>query len=25
MELRDNGKLDYMLPDDALQFIEYLK
>ena len=25
MELRDNGKLDYILPDDALQFIEYLK
>ena len=25
MELRDMGKLDYMLPADALDFIEYLK
>ena len=25
MELRDTGKLDYMLPADALDFIEYLK
>ena len=25
MELRDNGKLDYKLPEDALQFTEYLK
>ena len=25
MELRDNGKLDYRLPDDAMKFIEYLK
>ena len=25
MELRDTGKLDYTLPDDALHFIEHLK
>ena len=25
MELRDNGKLDYTLPADALQFTDYLK
>ena len=25
MELRDNGKLDYTLPTDALKFIEFLK
>ena len=25
MELRDNGKLEYKLPDDALDFIKYLK
>lgn len=25
MELRDNGKLEYQLPDDALNFIELLK
>jgi ribA/ribD-fused uncharacterized protein len=25
MELRDNGRLDYSLPDNALDFIEYLK
>ena len=25
MELRDNGKLEYKLPEDALDFIEYLK
>lgn len=25
MELRDNGKLEYNLPDDALDFIEILK
>ena len=25
MELRDNGKLDYTLPADALKFIEFLK
>ena len=25
MELRDTGKLDYTLPDDALDFIEHLK
>ena len=25
MELRDNGKLDYALPTDALKFIEFLK
>lgn len=25
MELRDNGKLDYQLPDDALDFINILK
>ena len=25
MELRDNGKLDYKLPEDALHFTEYLK
>lgn len=24
MELRDNGKLDYLLPDDALYFLKYL-
>ena len=25
MELRDNGKLDYTLPADAMSFMEYLK
>ena len=25
MELRDNGKLEYTLPDNALAFIEVLK
>lgn len=25
MELRDNGKLDYSLPADAMSFMEYLK
>ena len=25
MELRDNGKLEYKLPEDALDFVEYLK
>lgn len=25
MELRDNGRLDYTLPADAMKFIEYLK
>ena len=25
MELRDNGKLEYQLPDDALFFLQYLK
>ena len=25
MELRDNGKLEYTLPADAMKFIEYLK
>ena len=25
MELRDNGKLDYTLPADALKFMDYLK
>ena len=25
MELRDNGKLDYILPADAMSFMEYLK
>ena len=25
MELRDNGKLEYKLPEDALEFVEYLK
>ena len=25
MELRDNGKLDYRLPEDALDFIRYIK
>lgn len=25
MELRDNGKLEYDLPDDALSFIEFIK
>ena len=25
MELRDTGKLDYHLPDDALSFLQYLK
>lgn len=25
MELRDNGRLEYKLPEDALNFIEYLK
>ena len=25
MELRDNGKLDYTLPADAMKFIEYLR
>ena len=25
MELRDNGKLEYHLPDDALTFLQYLK
>lgn len=25
MELRDNGKLDYTLPTDALAFVDYLK
>ena len=25
MELRDNGKLDYTLPADAMNFMEYLK
>lgn len=25
MELRDNGKLDYSLPADAMNFMEYLK
>jgi hypothetical protein len=25
MELRDNGKLEYTLPDDALDFIKALK
>jgi ribA/ribD-fused uncharacterized protein len=25
MELRDNGKLDHVLPADAMKFIEYLK
>ena len=25
MELRDNGKLEYQLPGDALDFVEYLK
>ena len=25
MELRDNGKLEYTLPDDALDFINILK
>jgi predicted NAD-dependent protein-ADP-ribosyltransferase YbiA (DUF1768 family) len=25
MELRDTGKLDYSLPADALDFVEYLK
>ena len=25
MELRDNGKLDYALPVDAMKFIDYLK
>ena len=25
MELRDNGRLEYCLPDNALDFIEYLK
>ena len=25
MELRDTGKLEYHLPDDALDFIEFLK
>ena len=25
MELRDNGKLDYTLPADALEFLKYLK
>lgn len=25
MELRDNGRFDYSLPDNALDFIEYLK
>ena len=25
MELRDNGKLDYSLPADALKFMDYLK
>ena len=24
MELRDNGKLDYRLPDDAFTFLQYL-
>ena len=24
MELRDNGKLDYTLPADAMKFIDYL-
>jgi predicted NAD-dependent protein-ADP-ribosyltransferase YbiA (DUF1768 family) len=25
MELRDNGKLEYNLPPDALEFLKYLK
>jgi hypothetical protein len=25
MELRDNGKLEYHLPDDALTCLQYLK
>ena len=25
MELRENGKLEYNLPEDALDFVEYLK
>ena len=25
MELRDNGRLDYSLPADAFDFIEYIK
>ena len=25
MELRENGKLEYKLPEDALDFVEYLK
>jgi hypothetical protein len=25
MELRDNGKLEYKLPEDALKFVQYLK
>jgi predicted NAD-dependent protein-ADP-ribosyltransferase YbiA (DUF1768 family) len=25
MELRDNGKLEYDLPDDAFTFLQYLK
>jgi hypothetical protein len=25
MELRDNGKLDYTLPADALEFLKFLK
>ena len=25
MELRDNGKLEYRLPEDAFQFLEYLR
>ena len=25
MELRDNGKLEYQLPDDAFEFLQYLK
>ena len=25
MELRDNGKLEYKLPEDALEFVEFLK
>jgi predicted NAD-dependent protein-ADP-ribosyltransferase YbiA (DUF1768 family) len=25
MELRDNGKLEYHLPDDAFTFLQYLK
>jgi len=25
MELRDNGKLEYHLPEDAFTFLQYLK